>query len=131
VIDRLGVFDTVKDINSINLTDPANIAANAAKLQSLINTINRPGASVSAIGAGSVYIKGYYGDHAFGINISDVATGGELAEGARFSETIGRLSRICFIPKGITRFKTHDDANRHWDTWLAKGMAALAATRLR
>ena len=58
-------------------------------------------------------------------------SGGELAEGARFSETIGRLSRLCFIPKGVTRFKTHEEANHHWDSWLAKGMAALAATRTR
>jgi hypothetical protein len=78
-IDRLGVLDTVKDINGINLNDTANISANAAKLQGLIDKINRPGASVSAIGAGGVYIKGYFGDHAFGINVSDVATGGAFA----------------------------------------------------
>lgn len=59
------------------------------------------------------------------------ANGGELAEGARLSEAIGRLSRLSFMPKGITRFKTHDEANRHWDFWLAKGMAALAATRIQ
>ena len=59
------------------------------------------------------------------------ASGGELAQGARFSEAIGSLSRLCFIPKGVTRFKTHDEANRHWDFWLAKGMATLAATRLQ
>lgn len=58
------------------------------------------------------------------------ANGEELAEGARFSEAIGRLSRLCCIPQGVTRLKTHDEANRHWDLWLAKGMAALAATRL-
>lgn len=59
------------------------------------------------------------------------ASGRELAEGARFSEAIGCFSRLSFIPKGVTRFKTHEAANHHWDCWLAKGMAALAATRVR
>ena len=99
-VDRLGVFDTVKDINGINLNDTANIAANAAKLQSLINTINRPGASVSAIGAGGVYIKGYFGDHAFGVNISDVATGGAFVSSRVTCSGAGSLSTVC--PGGTT-----------------------------
>jgi hypothetical protein len=75
-IDRVGVFDTVKDINDLDLNTLATLQANVAKAQALADQINRPGSSLSAIGAGGVYIKGYYGDHAFGINISDVATGG-------------------------------------------------------
>ena len=73
-IDRLGVIDTVKDINDINLNDSS--ASNQARLQNLADRINRPGSTVSGIGAGGVYIKGNLGNHAFGFNVSDVATGG-------------------------------------------------------
>ncbi len=73
-IDRLGVIDTVKDINDINLNDTS--ASNQARLQNLADRINRPGSTVSGIGAGGVYIKGNLGNHAFGFNVSDVATGG-------------------------------------------------------
>lgn len=73
-IDRLGVIDTVKDINDINLNDTS--AGNQARLQNLADRINRPGSTVSGIGAGGVSIKGNLGNHAFGFNVSDVATGG-------------------------------------------------------
>ena len=73
-IDRLGVNDTLKDIDNIDLNDAS--AGNQARLQGLIDRINRQGASVSAIGAGGAYMKGYYGDHAFGFSVADVATAG-------------------------------------------------------
>src|SRR5690348_7726950 len=73
-IDRLGVISTVKDINDVNLNDTS--AANQAKLQGLINKLNQPGASLSGIGAGGAYFKGYWGSSAFGFNVSDVATSG-------------------------------------------------------
>lgn len=73
-IDRLGVISTVKDINDINLNDTS--AANQAKLQGLVNKLNQPGASLSGIGAGGAYFKGYWGNSAFGFNVSDVATSG-------------------------------------------------------
>ncbi len=73
-IDRLGVIDTVKDINDINLNDTS--ASNQARLQNLANRINRPGSTVSGIGAGGVYVKGNLGNHAFGFTVSDVAVGG-------------------------------------------------------
>lgn len=76
-IDRLGVKDTLDDIDKINLNDAS--VGNQARLQSLIDRINRPGASVSAIGAGGLYIKGYLGDHAFGFSLADVATAGMFA----------------------------------------------------
>ena len=75
-VDRLGVFDTVKDINGLDLNTLATLPANIAQAQALADKINRPGSSISAIGAGGLYVKGYFGDHAFGFNISDVATGG-------------------------------------------------------
>ncbi|WP_447977362.1 conjugal transfer protein TraF [Candidatus Nitrospira bockiana] len=71
-IDRLGVIETVKDINDINKND----LSNQARLQSLADRLNSQGASLSGIGAGGVYFKGYWGNSAFGFNVSDVATGG-------------------------------------------------------
>ena len=38
--------------------------------------INQPGANTSFNGAAGLYIKGHFGEHAFGFNISDVPTGG-------------------------------------------------------
>lgn len=85
--DRLGIADTLKDTNDVlNTTftfDPANPQATAnqvlaakAKLDALVARINQPGASISAAGTAGLYFKGYWGDHAFGFNVSDVATGG-------------------------------------------------------
>jgi len=59
------------------------------------------------------------------------ASGVLLAEGARFNEAISRLSQTTFVPKGIYRFGSHDAANRHAEDCLVRGMARLAATRLK
>ncbi|HET7058495.1 MAG TPA: conjugal transfer protein TraF [Nitrospiraceae bacterium] len=72
IIDRLGVIDTVKHIHDLD----KNNAANIPQAQALANRLNQPGASVSGIGAGGVYFKGYWGNSAFGFNVSDVATSG-------------------------------------------------------
>jgi hypothetical protein len=72
VIDRLGIADAVHDLENFAPTDPNA----AAKAQDIANRINRPGATVSINGSAGLYIKGHLGEHAFGINISDVATGG-------------------------------------------------------
>ncbi|TLY26673.1 MAG: hypothetical protein E6K63_12265 [Nitrospirae bacterium] len=74
IVDRLGVADTLNDINNFDRSDTT--PANQARLQSLLDRINRPGATVSAMGAAGLYLKGYWGDHAFGFTLSDVATGG-------------------------------------------------------
>lgn len=58
------------------------------------------------------------------------ASGELLAEGARFSESISRLSNSAFVPKGIYRFISHEAANRHAEDCLVRGMARLAASRL-
>lgn len=90
-IDRLGVISTVKDINDINLNDTST--ANQAKLQGLINKLNQPGASLSGIGAGGAYFKGYWGNSAFGFNVSDVATsGGFLRSPVSVSNTGSQLN---------------------------------------
>jgi F plasmid transfer operon protein TraF len=75
VIDRLGIADAVHDLENFDPKDP-NLAANQAKAQDIADRINRPGATVSINGSAGLYIKGHLGEHAFGVNISDVATGG-------------------------------------------------------
>ncbi|HKT35207.1 MAG TPA: conjugal transfer protein TraF [Nitrospira sp.] len=74
VIDRVGIHDTIHDLETFNTTDgsPANIA----KAQDIANRLNQPGANTSFNGAAGLYIKGHFGEHAFGFNISDVPTGG-------------------------------------------------------
>jgi hypothetical protein len=75
VIDRLGIAEAVHDLENFDPKDP-NLAANQAKGQDIADRINRPGATVSINGSAGLYIKGHLGEHAFGLNISDVATGG-------------------------------------------------------
>lgn len=55
-----------------------------------------------------------------------------LAEGARFNDEIHRLptGNFTFIPKGIFRFKSHEDANRQQLDNLVKGMAQIALERV-
>ncbi len=74
VIDRFGIADAVHDLENFNTTDAS--APNLAKAQDIANRINRPGATVSLNGSAGLYIKGHLGEHAFGINVSNVATGG-------------------------------------------------------
>jgi hypothetical protein len=57
------------------------------------------------------------------------ASGELLAEGARFNEMVAKLSPTTFVPKGIYRFRSHDEANRHELECLARGMARVAAGR--
>ena len=73
-IDRLGIADAINDLENFNPNDTS--AANIAKAQDIANRINKPGANTSFNGAAGLYIKGHFGEHAFGFNISDVPTGG-------------------------------------------------------
>ena len=57
------------------------------------------------------------------------ATGALLAEGARFSESVAALAKSAFVPKGVYRYKSHEDANRHQQDCLIRGMGRLAAQR--
>jgi len=72
VIDRLGIADAVHDLENFRDPSPANLA----KAQDIADRINRPGATVSVNGSAGLYVKGHLGEHAFGLNVSDVATGG-------------------------------------------------------
>jgi hypothetical protein len=74
VIDRLGIADAVHDLENFDTSDTS--ASNQTKAQDIANRINRPGATVSINGSAGLYVKGHLGEHAFGMNISDVATGG-------------------------------------------------------
>lgn len=73
-VDRLGIVSTLDDINNLNRNDTS--AANQARLQALVDRLANPNASLGASGAAGLYFKGYRGDHYFGVNVSDVATGG-------------------------------------------------------
>ncbi len=75
VIDRLGIANAIHDLENFTPNDP-NTAANLTKAQDIANRINRPGATVSVNGSAGLYVKGHLGEHAFGLNVSDVATGG-------------------------------------------------------
>jgi hypothetical protein len=74
VTDRLGIGSALNDLHDFNPNDTS--PANVAKAQGIANQINRPGATVSGVGAGGLYFKGHFGEHAFGFNVSDVATSG-------------------------------------------------------
>lgn len=71
-IDRLDILDTLEDIDDLNDSDTS--PANQARLQNLLNDLNS--SSLSSLAALGLYFKGYWGEHAVGINISDVGTGG-------------------------------------------------------
>ncbi len=73
-IDR-GMIETLDAIGSIDITDIS--LSNAATLQSLLNQFNSSSGSV--LGSAGAYFKGHWGDQAFGVNVSDVATGGLFA----------------------------------------------------
>ena len=54
-----------------------------------------------------------------------------LAEGARFNDDLQQLAggRAGCIPKGVYRFMTHEEANRHQMECLARHMARIARER--
>ncbi len=74
VTARSGIASAFHDLDDFNPNDTS--AANLEKAQSIANQINRPGATVSGLTSGGLYVKGHLGEHAFGFNVSDVATSG-------------------------------------------------------
>lgn len=58
------------------------------------------------------------------------ASGVQLAEGARFNETLARLSPTLGIAKGVYRYPTHEAANQHWLECIARNMANANANSL-
>lgn len=63
--------------------------------------------------------------------VTFTASGEMLAEGARFNEEIHRLptGNQTFIPKGVRRFKSHEEANRYDEECLARAMVRIAMER--
>ncbi len=61
--------------------------------------------------------------------ITAEASGTQLAEGARFSESISKLASCAYMPKGVYRYKSHEQANAHQLECLARSMALLALGR--
>jgi hypothetical protein len=74
VTGRDGIINALDDLKDFNPNDTS--ATNQAKAQNIANQINQSGATVSGVGAGGLYFKGHFGEHAFGFNLSDVATSG-------------------------------------------------------
>src|SRR5690242_19228166 len=70
-IDR-GLAQPIKNLEDFDPNSP-NAAGNA---QAIANAINQPGVNTWLNGAAGLYVKGHFGEHAFGFNLSDVATGG-------------------------------------------------------
>ena len=58
------------------------------------------------------------------------ASAAALVAGAEFNMSIAQLAGgSTFVPKGIYRFRTHEDAARKDAYWLAAGMAHIARKR--
>lgn len=73
-IDRRGLGEAIRDLENFNPNSAS--AANIASARDIANRLNQPGATLSVNGTAGLYLKGHLGEHAFGINVSDVATGG-------------------------------------------------------
>ncbi|MEO5957387.1 MAG: conjugal transfer protein TraF, partial [Nitrospiraceae bacterium] len=93
VIDRLGIANAVHDLEKFNTSDTS--AANQAKAQDIANRINRPGATLSLNGAAGLYFKGHLGEHAFGFNVSDVATGGGFVSAPVTATQVGQTMSLA------------------------------------
>lgn len=63
--------------------------------------------------------------------ISFSASAALLAEGSRFNDEIHRLptGNRTFIPKGVYRFKSFEEANRHDLDCIVAGMVQIALER--
>jgi len=70
---------------------------------------------------------GYRKEHPITFSASAVL----LAEGARFNDEIHRLptGNRTFVPKGVYRFKSFEEANRQDLDCLVEGMAQIAMER--
>ena len=63
--------------------------------------------------------------------ITERASGAMLVQGALFIEALSKLSPAVFNIKGVYRYKSHDEADRHELDHLVEGMGQLAAKRAR
>ena len=59
-----------------------------------------------------------------------LASGLAIAASAEFGMTISQLAGgSLFVPKGLYRFKSHEEAALKDSNWLAQGMAKIAQER--
>jgi hypothetical protein len=70
VTGREGIVKALDDLKDFSPNDTR------AKAQSIADQINQAGATISGVGTAGLYFKGHFGEHAFGFNVSDVATSG-------------------------------------------------------
>ena len=91
-VDRLGVRQTLDDIKNF-------APGNASAAQGLADRIN--GGTISAAAAGGLYFKGHFGEHAFGFNISDVATGGAFVDPNNRFRQVGGNVQGAFLLRGL------------------------------
>jgi len=57
-------------------------------------------------------------------HISDIPKGLLLKQGALFNDEIHKMptGNTTFFPKGIYRYETHEEANKHWEQCVITGM---------
>jgi hypothetical protein len=91
-IDRGGVRETLDDIRDFTGTD-------TARANELANRLNR--GNVSGIAAGGLYVKGHFGEHAFGFNVSDVATAGGFVDPSRRFGVTGTSIQGTLLLRGL------------------------------
>ena len=60
--------------------------------------------------------------------VHEHASGKLLEQGAIFNDQIHQLptGKTTYFPKGVYRYKTHEEANTSWDTYLVEGIARNA-----
>lgn len=57
------------------------------------------------------------------------ASGELLREGAVFNTEMQKFQSCLRIPRGLYRYKTHEEANQHWNDCVVATMAALQISR--
>ena len=75
VIDRLGIADAVRRSRRFQYQRYVICQSGEGSETSPIESID-PAPRFRSIGSAGLYVKGHLGEHAFGFNVSDVATGG-------------------------------------------------------
>ncbi len=91
-IDRGGFRQTLRDIEDFNSPD-------IARANQLADQINK--SNFSAIGAGGLYFKGHFGEHAFGFNVSDVATGGAFVDPTNRFQQVANTVQGAMLLRGL------------------------------
>jgi hypothetical protein len=61
--------------------------------------------------------------------LSLAARGDLLKEGALFNTEIQKLQSSFRFPKGLYRYKSHEDADRHWTECIVANIVAVQEAR--